>query len=241
MDKSKLDPEDAVMQVTFLHLTWADEEKDRRTTFIDKNTDISRFAFSTPFTKTGKAFGSVTEQMKRNCVLRVASSFPYLLTAQRVVTREEIILDPIQSSIEDVDERTHRMNSLLDSGDVDPKTLTALLAGSVATQVHGGAKEVCFAFLKERDDSATAAGDTEAESKADVQWNHEDQEMLRRSMRDFLQAARRGLDVNLKLSTTEQQKLFHGNLEQQYSDLCMQINPLIKERKSKKKGGVRFA
>ena len=96
------------MQVTFVSPHFdASEAKDRQM-FIDKNTRLSAFSFSTPFTKSGGAFGSVTEQFKRNTVIFVKSPFPHVTTAQTVIKRSETILDPIESACEDVDERTHR-------------------------------------------------------------------------------------------------------------------------------------
>jgi len=68
-------------------------------------------------------------------------------TAQRIVRRVETILSPIESAIEDVDIRTDKMNEMVESAHTQAKTLTGLLAGSVATQVHGGVKEICQAFL----------------------------------------------------------------------------------------------
>ena len=42
-----------------------------RETYFDQNHDISFFVYETPFTKSGKAHGSVTEQWKRKTVIYV--------------------------------------------------------------------------------------------------------------------------------------------------------------------------
>jgi hypothetical protein len=98
---------------------------------------IARFAFSTPFTKSGGPFGSVTDQYKRNTIVHVRQSFPYLLTAQSIVSREETILEPILASCEDIDERSSRLDMLLIGGPVDAKALTGILAGCVAPRKLG--------------------------------------------------------------------------------------------------------
>lgn len=238
VDRAKLDPEEATLQITFVSPHFSADDGKKRSMFIDKNTNLLSFTFSTPFTKTGAAFGSVTEQYKRNTVVSVRNPFPHVTTAQQIVKREESILDPIQSACEDVDERTRRMSSLLDSGQVDPKALSALLAGSVATQVHGGAKEVCLAFLQQAADPEE--GETKEEQAASP-FSQEEQDKLRKSMRDFVQACRRGLAVNEKLVQSESERAFQTVLDKQFEELCLVINPLIKERKKKlHRKGVRF-
>jgi len=141
------------------------------------------------------------------------------------------------------------MNNLLDSGHVDPKALTALLAGSVSPQVHGGAKEICLAFLadqapKEKDGEGPETAGAGAESKAASAQNFDSdaQERLKKSMRDFLHACRRGLDVNKKVCQTELEHTFQANLDKQYEELSTAIRPLIKERKKTltRKKEVRF-
>jgi hypothetical protein len=270
---SKLDPEDCLLQVTFLSPHFLGEDIKKRIMFIDKTTNLTAFTFSTPFTESGKPFGSVTEQFKRNTVVYVKHPFPCVMTAQPILKRDETILSPIQSACDDVDERTKRMTQLLDAGNPDSKALTALLAGSVATQVHGGPKEVVMAFLANspveseplvvpgsnvtlpplevkntkkgvqfQASAHTDSKDKDSEdSKDSLQFDSEDQEKLRKSMRDFLQACRRGLDINKKSAQTDAEQAFQANLDKQFDEVCQLIRPLIKERKKKiARKAVRF-
>jgi len=235
VDKSKLDPEECVMQVTFVDPYFPVDERNRRREFIDRTTGLSLFAYSTPFTKDGKPFGSVTEQYKRNTVLSVKATFPFVMTAQLVHKREETVLEPIDATIEDVQTRIKRMGDTLE-GQVDQKQLTGLLAGSVATQVHGGAKEVCTAFLNpvDEDDNAPVNG---------LHFNPASKDRLRAAMREFIQVCQRGLDVNRKLCATEADKSFQANLDQNFDELRTTIWPFIKEKKKKLgrvKKGVHF-
>ena len=194
VDRSKLDPDECVLQVTFVTpffggdtqgagMSGADGEEDAhtndvargfyesvsspsstalhlrptlltytgprpRSSFIEQHSFLSAFKFSTPFTSTGKAFGAVTEQQKRNTVLFVQHPFPAIVTAQLVVRKTETILSAIESATEDVNARTASILEVIDSPHVNHKAVSQIIQGSVATQVHGGAKEICLAFLK---------------------------------------------------------------------------------------------
>ncbi len=149
VDRSKLDPEECILQVTFVTPYWSPEEDAEHEQFIQQTTGFTRFVFSTPFTASGRAQGDMTEQFKRKSILFVERPFPYVKTVQRVVEREEKILSPIEATLEDVDARTKKLLYMAHDPRVNPKQLTGLLAGAVATQVHGGAKDVCKCFLGE--------------------------------------------------------------------------------------------
>ena len=128
-----------------------------RHSFIEQHSFLTAFKFSTPFTATGKAFGQVTEQQKRNTVLHVQHPFPAILTAQLVVRKTETILSAIESATEDVNARTASILEVIDSPHVNHKAVAQIIQGSVATQVHGGAKEICQAFLRHSHTAAAAA------------------------------------------------------------------------------------
>lgn len=253
VDMSKLDMEECVMQITFVNPYFpvdtgaapTDFERSidlrfaSRAHWIEQNTGLQAFKFSTPFTTGGKTFGSTAEQHKRNTVLYVRAEFPYILTAQSVVKRTETILSPILSATEDVNLRTNSLLELLSSETLNAKVLTGLLAGSVATQVHGGSKEICQAFLTPQpaDDAATDAhspggaatpADLAAAAAAAVSssephptsiWSDADQSKLKVAMRKFLDACVLGLEANKKLAATDSEKEFQLNLETQFVDL----------------------
>jgi hypothetical protein len=211
-----------------------------RNTWIEQNTALQAFKFSTPFTSGGKAFGSVTEQHKRNTILYVRAEFPYILTAQSVVRRQETILSPIASATEDVILRTNSLLELISSDTLNAKVLTGLLAGSVATQVHGGSKEICQAFLPADDvaespasspinspKSGEAAPGASPPVAGEPRWSAEDQEKLKAAMRKFLEACVLGLEANKKLAEkggTDAEKEFQANLEQQFQELTSVIH-----------------
>lgn len=171
VDINKLDPEECILQITYVSPYFPDKLSDRekdnnhhhhddhqvvyqsatclsyeytptaisiplrpRQSWIEQTTHLQAFKFSTPFTSSGKAFGSVTEQHKRNTVLYVKYEFPHIVTAQLVIKKEESILSPIQSATEDVISRTNSLLESLSPNNLNAKALTGLLAGSVATR-----------------------------------------------------------------------------------------------------------
>ena len=273
VDRSKLDPDECVMQITFVHPHFpADDsqtDKDARSiqsnntayglydatfsptshelslgstlltyssprpraSFIEQGTFITAFRFSTPFTSTGKAFGPVTEQQKRHTVLYVSNPFPAIVTAQPVVRRTETILSPIESATEDVLSRCQSLVEQVDSQHgTNAKSLTQLLQGSIATQVHGGAKEICMAFLprpSERDSRESAAAAAAAASGALSSGGStaEARETLRQALLSFLAACSRALEANRRLCTTDSEKEFQHNMDAMYEDMLLAMRP----------------
>jgi hypothetical protein len=235
VDMSKLDMEECVMQITFVNPYFPSPDAEPtefersidmrftpRTTWIEQNTGLQAFKFSTPFTSSGKTYSSaIVDQHKRNTVLYVRAEFPYILTAQPIVKRLETILSPIASATEDVNLRTNSLLELLQSDTLNAKVLTGLLAGSVATQVHGGAKEICQAFLtpEPSDDMDEAAIEAAAAASP---FSPADQSKLKLAMRKFLDACVLGLEANKKLAEkggTDAEREFQANLEQQFAEL----------------------
>ena len=64
-----LDPKFAYIQVTFVTPYFEEKENTDRNTDFERNNNIRRFMFETPFTKNGKAHGAVEEQYKRKTIL----------------------------------------------------------------------------------------------------------------------------------------------------------------------------
>ena len=246
VDMAKLSGDECVLQITFVSPYYPVDngaepqafEKEiglsyaPRNTWIEQHTNLQAFRFSTPFTAGGKAFGAVTEQFKRNTVLYTRAPFPHILTAQTVFKRVETILSPIASATEDVNLRTNSLLELLHSDTLNAKVLTGLLAGSVATQVHGGSKEICQAFLspppEEADAAAADASSTDgAASTATATataWSASDQSKLKVAMRKFLDACVLGLEANKKLAQSDSEKEFQANLEHQFQELTAVIH-----------------
>ena len=58
-------------------------------TAYERNTNICRFIFSTPFTPDGSPHGDLAEQYKRKTILTTVNHFPYIKT--RIQVRNCII------------------------------------------------------------------------------------------------------------------------------------------------------
>ncbi len=64
-----LDPAFAYIQLTYVTPYFEEKELEDRTTDFERNNNIRRFMYETPFTKNGKARGEIEEQFKRRTIL----------------------------------------------------------------------------------------------------------------------------------------------------------------------------
>ncbi|KAM7297143.1 dedicator of cytokinesis protein 7 isoform X2 [Ixodes scapularis] len=89
VDVSRLHPEKAYIQITYVEPYFDMYELRERHTYFDKNYNIKRFVYATPFTPDGRAHGDLHEQYKRKTIVTVANSFPYVKTRIQVVERKQ--------------------------------------------------------------------------------------------------------------------------------------------------------
>ena len=75
MNADDLDPKIAYIQLTFVKPFFDDQELLERQTSYERNNNIRRFVFETPFTEGGKARGSVEEQCKLKTILTSKMKF----------------------------------------------------------------------------------------------------------------------------------------------------------------------
>lgn len=76
VDVSTLDPEKVYIQITYVEPHLENFELRQRETHFERNFNLNRFIFATPFTKSGRAHGELHEQYKRKTILTTASHFP---------------------------------------------------------------------------------------------------------------------------------------------------------------------
>jgi hypothetical protein len=69
IDPATLDPKLAYIQVTHVSPYFEESELVNRSTMFERNNNIRRFMYETPFTKTGKARGDIDEQFKRRTII----------------------------------------------------------------------------------------------------------------------------------------------------------------------------
>eukprot|EP01104_Vermistella_antarctica_P015474 TRINITY_DN5097_c0_g1_i3.p1 TRINITY_DN5097_c0_g1~~TRINITY_DN5097_c0_g1_i3.p1 ORF type:complete len:280 (+),score=57.34 TRINITY_DN5097_c0_g1_i3:61-900(+) len=149
VDRAKLNPDIAYLQITHLEPYFTEEEQDEgmRNTHFRKNSNLQHFQFEVPFTQGGKAHGSVSEQYKRKTILTIEHPFPSMLTRVPILRMQEVVVTPIQNSIEAIQQRTGILHAELTKVPPNPKTLQQVLQGSVRLQVNAGAIEICREFL----------------------------------------------------------------------------------------------
>lgn len=61
-----------------------------RLTYFEKNFNLRRFMYTTPFTLEGRPRGELHEQYRRNTVLTTMHAFPYIKTRISVIQKEEV-------------------------------------------------------------------------------------------------------------------------------------------------------
>ncbi|KAG7265864.1 hypothetical protein CRUP_016127 [Coryphaenoides rupestris] len=90
VDKNKLDPTKAYLQITYVEPFFDTYELKERITYFDKNYNLRTFMYCTPFTLDGRAHGDLHEQFKRKTILTTSHAFPYIKTRINVLHKEEV-------------------------------------------------------------------------------------------------------------------------------------------------------
>jgi hypothetical protein len=183
VDRSALNPNDCVIQITKLELYKPNAER-----YIEKNSDLDCFYFSTPFTKSGTGVAGTADLCTRLTRLYVVNKFPSLRTVQVVSRREEIVRSPIETATVNLQGQVVRVNSILREEKKDKRVLSQVLLGSVATSVNGGLREVCDVFL----------GDSDLETKTSDEFQYEAKHFaaLKMALADCLKAFGKALDAH---------------------------------------------
>ena len=82
----------AYIQITYVEPYFDTYEMKDRITYFDKNYNLRRFMYCTPFTLDGRAHGELHEQFKRKTILTTSHAFPYIKTRVNVTHKEEVRL-----------------------------------------------------------------------------------------------------------------------------------------------------
>ncbi|NWY46142.1 DOCK8 protein, partial [Sylvia atricapilla] len=214
VDKSKLDPNKAYIQITFVEPYFDEYEMKDRVTYFEKNFNISRFMYTTPFTMDGRPRGELSEQYKRNTILTTMHAFPYIKTRINVIQREEFILTPIEVAIEDMRKKTRELTAATNQEPPDAKMLQMVLQGSVGATVNQGPLEVAQVFL--------------AEIPADPKlYRHHNK--LRLCFKEFIMRCGEAVEKNKHLITADQRE-YHQELKRNYIRLKENLRPMIERR-----------
>ncbi|KAA0186547.1 Dedicator of cytokinesis protein 8 [Fasciolopsis buskii] len=185
---------------------------------------LQRFVYSIPFTTSGAAHGTLSEQFQQRHILTAARYFPYVKSRLVVVSTRQEIICPIEVALEDVLGRVKQLDQALSKDPVDVKFLQMVLQGGIGTTVNQGPLEVATTFLR------PAAG-TEFESHRSTvvtdQAAYVDcQNRLRVCFRQLLDKSYKALCVNRELIGPDQVE-YHRELERNYTNVHSLIAPLL--------------
>uniref|UniRef100_S4RVQ6 Dedicator of cytokinesis 7 n=1 Tax=Petromyzon marinus TaxID=7757 RepID=S4RVQ6_PETMA len=214
VDRNKLDPNKAYIQITYVEPYFDMYELKDRITYFDKNYNLRRFLFATPFTLDGRAHGDLHEQYKRKTVLTTSHAFPYIKTRINVGHKEEIILTPMEVAIEDMQKKTQELAFATHQEPPDHKMLQMVLQGSVGTTVNQGPLEVAQVFLAEIPDDPKL-------------YRHHNK--LRLCFKDFTKRCADALRKN-KVLIGPDQKEYQRELERNYHRLTEALQPMISQK-----------
>ncbi|XP_050781479.1 dedicator of cytokinesis protein 6 isoform X3 [Gopherus flavomarginatus] len=214
VDKGKLDPNKAYIQLTYVEPFFDTYELKERVTYFEKNYSLHTFLFCTPFTQDGRAHGELHEQHKRKTLLTTSHAFPYIRTRLPVVHKEEIILTPIEVAIEDMQKKMQELAFATHQDPADAKMLQMVLQGCVGTTVNQGPLEVAQVFLAEIPDDPRL-------------YRHHNK--LRLCFRDFTKRCEDALRKNKSLIGPDQRE-YHRELERNYLRLRESLHPLLSRR-----------
>ncbi|VVD03337.1 unnamed protein product [Leptidea sinapis] len=125
VDASSLQPDKAYIQITYVEPYFETHELRTRVTHYERNYNIKRFMYATPFTADGRAHGSLAEQCKRKTILTTAHHFPYLKTRIQV----------------------SELSAATSQEPADAKMLQMVVQGCIGTTVNQGPLELAQVFL----------------------------------------------------------------------------------------------
>ncbi|UYV65251.1 DOCK6 [Cordylochernes scorpioides] len=215
VDVSKLHPEKAYIQITYVEPYFDMYELRERKDIFQKNYNIRRFVYATPFTPDGRAHGELQDQYKRKTILTTANSFPYIKTRILVVEKDQVELSPIEVAIEDIQKKTAELGSATTQDPADPKILQMVLQGCIGTTVNQGPVEVAVVFLSDLLDGSRSP--TPLQNK------------LRLCFKDFSAKCSSALKKNRTLIGPEQ-KDYQKELERNYQRFTERLQPMIRNK-----------
>ncbi|XP_068560329.1 dedicator of cytokinesis protein 8 isoform X1 [Cebidichthys violaceus] len=214
VDRKQLDPSKAYIQITYVEPFFDDYEMKDRLTNFEKNFNLRRFMYTTPFTKSGRPRGELYEQYKRKTILTTMHAFPYIKTRINVIQKEEFDLTPIEVAIEDMQKKTRELAVATHREQPDAKMLQMLLQGAVGATVNQGPLEVAQVFLNE----------IPADPKL---FRHHNK--LRLCFKEFIMRCGEAVEKNKHLITFDQ-KEYQQELKKNYNRLRENLRPML-ERK----------
>ncbi|XP_067852878.1 dedicator of cytokinesis protein 11 [Heptranchias perlo] len=214
VNTKNLDQKFAYIQVTFVNPYFDDKELPERKTHFERNHNISRFVFETPYTLSGKKQGGVEEQCKRRMILTTTHSFPYVKKRIAVMYEHQVELKPIDVAIDEMNDRTAELQKLCTSNGLDMIQLQLKLQGCVSVQVNAGPLAYARAFL---DDNKSGKSPNKKVK------------LLKEIFRQFVSACSLALDLNERLIKEDQME-YHEGLKANFKDMVKELSEITHEQ-----------
>ncbi|XP_046732059.1 dedicator of cytokinesis protein 10 isoform X8 [Silurus meridionalis] len=209
-----LDSKFAYIQVTYVVPYFDEKEQQEKKTDFERNHNINRFVFETPFTLSGKKHGDVEEQCKRRTILTTSSMFPYLKKRIQVVKQQSTEMNPIEVAIDEMSRKVSELNQLCKMDEVDMIRLQLKLQGSVSVKVNAGPMAYARAFLEEKN----------AKKYPDNQVK-----LLKEIFRQFASACGQALEVNERL-IKEDQLEYQEEMKAHYREMLNELSAIMNEQ-----------
>ncbi|GFQ85822.1 dedicator of cytokinesis protein 9 [Trichonephila clavata] len=220
MDSNKVNPKDleskyAYIQVTHV-LPYFDEDELRlRPTEFERNNNLRRFMFETPFTvDSNKIRGLPEEQCKRRTILTTLYSFPYVKKRIPVFSKSVQVLSPIEVAIDEMQARVNELEEVVRLQPTDIKKLQLKLQGSISVQVNAGPLAYANAFL---------------EGKKPEKYPTDKIMSLKEVYRRFIKICREALELNGRMVTSDQYE-YHMSLKKNFQELVDALSGMLHEK-----------
>jgi hypothetical protein len=211
---AELNPKIAYIQVTHVTPYFDEKELLERQTDFERNNNIRRFMFETPFTKDGKSHGDIEAQWRRRTILTTSHSFPYVKKRILVVYHKEEELSPIEGAVADMKAKVAELTDVVYQHEPDVKKLQLKLQGAVSVQVNAGPLAYAEAFLSGR---------------SVLKYKHDKVGALKEHFRSFVQVCNEALTLNGRLINSDQFE-YHESLVKNYGDFVNRLEEIFGER-----------
>jgi len=136
INRSELNPQIAYFQIASVTPYHNEEELSRRNTQWARNFNITCFLWERMLVQDAKIQVPVKERRKVKTFLYTKIPFPYLKTRLEVVRREQVILSPLETAIDLIEEKVNALREQLDSPAVNAKALQMVLSGTISPRMN---------------------------------------------------------------------------------------------------------
>lgn len=144
IDESKLDKNKSYVQVTSV-LPYFDDRTER--TEFQKNNNINKFMYETPFTKSNDGSTGVRYQYKRRTIVTTSHHFPFVRKRIDIIRTQTDEFGPVDIAIDEIESKVRQLEQQIEGTPVNLKLLDLALSGALQTTVNAGPLAYAEAFF----------------------------------------------------------------------------------------------